>query len=122
MQDLYKSRKGQGSLQIEIDSLKSDNERLLTLLRGTTEYTDCDDGAIHKAAQHMLLKGSQGIKESFAANQRARGGSADMHRNKAPKSNDWIPSEAVRAILQIRDKYKGEMTETAVSQILYELN
>jgi septal ring factor EnvC (AmiA/AmiB activator) len=29
MQDLYKSRKGKGTLEIEMDSLKSDNEHLL---------------------------------------------------------------------------------------------
>ena len=43
MQDLYCSRKGNGSLQIELDSLKQDNERLLTLLKDTTEYGDMDD-------------------------------------------------------------------------------
>ena len=43
MQDLYCSRKGNGSLQIELDSLKQDNERLLALLKETTEYGDMDD-------------------------------------------------------------------------------
>ena len=43
MQDLYCSRKGNGSLQIELDSLKQDNERLLGLLKETTEYGDMDD-------------------------------------------------------------------------------
>lgn len=46
MQDLYCSRKGNGSLQIELDSLKQDNERLLDLLKETTEYGDLDDGQI----------------------------------------------------------------------------
>ena len=43
MQDLYCSRKGNGSLQIELDSLKQDNERLIALLKETTEYGDMDD-------------------------------------------------------------------------------
>ena len=43
MQDLYCSRKGNGSLQIELDSLKADNERLLELLKETCEYADWDD-------------------------------------------------------------------------------
>ena len=43
MQDLYVSRKGNGSLQIELDSLKLDNERLLALLKETAEYGDMDD-------------------------------------------------------------------------------
>ena len=43
MKDLYKSRKGQGSLYIELDSLKDDNERLLKLLKNTVEYADMED-------------------------------------------------------------------------------
>ena len=43
MQDLFCSRKGNGSLQIELDSLKQDNERLLALLKETAEYGDMDD-------------------------------------------------------------------------------
>ena len=35
MQDLYCSRKGNGSLQIELDSLKADNERLNKILATT---------------------------------------------------------------------------------------
>ncbi len=122
MQDLYKSRKGQGSLQIEIDSLKADNERLLELLRGTTEYADMEDAAILKSAATARLKGSKGVAACFEANKRARGGSTDKHVNKAPKSNDWIPSEAVRAIQRIKEKFEGQMTERAVASILYELN
>ena len=37
-------------------------------------------------------------------------------------NNDWIPTEAVRAIVGIKEKYDGEMSETCISQILYELN
>jgi hypothetical protein len=37
--DLYVSRKGEGSFEVEMDKLKADNERLLILLRETTsEY------------------------------------------------------------------------------------
>ena len=122
MQDLYKSRKGQGSLQIEIESLKSDNERMLFLLKSTTEYADMEDADILKSAATSQLKGSTGLQTSFEANRRTRGVSADATKSKAQKSNDWVPTEAVRAILKIKTQFAGKMTETAVSQILYELN
>lgn len=50
MQDLYVSRKGQGDLQIEIASLKSDNEKLMELLKETGEYADYSDAQIMQAA------------------------------------------------------------------------
>lgn len=56
MQDLYCSRKGNGSLQIELDSLKQDNERLISLLKETTEYGDFDDVQIQNAALQSSLK------------------------------------------------------------------
>lgn len=43
LKDLYRSRKGHGSLAMEMDSLKADNERLLALLKDTCEYADCED-------------------------------------------------------------------------------
>ena len=56
MQDLYCSRKGNGSLQIELDSLKQDNERLLALLKETTEYGDMDDDQIHGCALRATMR------------------------------------------------------------------
>lgn len=39
VQDLYVSRKGDGSYQVELDTLKADNERLIKLLKSTTEVS-----------------------------------------------------------------------------------
>lgn len=115
MQDLYCSRKGNGSLQIELDSLKSDNERLLELLKECVEYADWDDSQIVKHAQNKAIKGmtasvSQKSTKSGKSNKTAEGAG-----NKAKKDNDWIPTQAVRAILQIRDQFDGKMSETCIS-------
>lgn len=37
VQDLYVSRKGEGSYNVEIDQLKADNQKLLRLLQETSE-------------------------------------------------------------------------------------
>lgn len=51
------------------------------------------------------------------------GGSNNMTSNSsAHLSNEWIPTEAVRAIQKIKENFEAQMTETCVSQILYELN
>ena len=96
IQDLYCSRKGQGSLQIELDSLKLDNERLLALLKETTEYCDFTEDQIFNAAMQQSLKpindtsSVSAISKKSKKKEVAQGG---------PKDNDWIPTEAVRAIL-----------------------
>jgi len=62
-----------------MESLKSDNEHLLALLRDTAEYADLDDA--------QIVKG--------------------VSRAKTKLNNDWIPTDAVRAILTIKDEFKG---------------
>ena len=123
VQDLYLSRKGNGSLQIELDSLKQDNERLIGLLKETTEYGDMDDLQIQNTALSKSLT-VVGLGGMTSASKKSKSGksSANVSDKGGSKSNDWIPTQAVRAILQIRDRYEGAMNERCISQILYELN
>lgn len=114
VQDLYVSRKGNGSLQIELDSLKQDNERLIALLKETTEYCDMDDNQIQGAALNKSLNvvglGTGGAaKKAKASKDNAHNDSVQggAQSSKEAKNNDWIPTEAVRAILSIRDRYEG---------------
>ena len=111
MKDLYCSRKGNGSLQIELDSLKADNERLLELLKATTEYADMDDNEIVKAANS--LKNRQG---GFGAKKGSSASGSKSKRSSKPveKNNDWIPTEAVREILEIAEQYDHHMSETCI--------
>jgi chromosome segregation ATPase len=113
MSDLYRSRKGKGTLQIEIESLKSDNDYLLALLRDTCEYADCEDFDILKSAKTKALTGSRGFIQAQTANRRARCGTPDptsqagQQRPAKKINNDWIPTQAVRALEEIRKKYNS---------------
>ena len=51
--DLYGSRKGEGSLQVEMMNLKADNDKLLQLLKETADYQDLSDTAIIKKAKTL---------------------------------------------------------------------
>ena len=53
VQDLYGSRKGEGSIHVELNNMKADNERLIKLLRETSEYQDLDDTAIMRKAKYL---------------------------------------------------------------------
>ena len=63
------------------------------------------------------MKGLKGLEDNLDANKRSRGMSADATGAKGlPKNdNDWIPTDAVRVIMRIKDQFKAQMTETAVS-------
>lgn len=61
-----------------------------------------------------------GKSKGSSKNESAQGGPRGAP--KEAKNNDWIPTEAVRAILQIKEQFSGQMSETCISQILYSLN
>jgi hypothetical protein len=37
-------------------------------------------------------------------------------------ANEWIPTEAVKVIKEIQDKFRYDFSETCVSRVLYEFN
>lgn len=51
--DLYGSRKGEGSMQVELLNLKNDNDKLLQLLKETADYQDLEDTAIIRKAKTL---------------------------------------------------------------------
>lgn len=115
MQDLYHSRKGNGSLQIELDSLKADNERLLDLLRGTCEYADMDDAQIIAMSSNGQSKASKLVSRMSGSGKQNLKGTTTGGGAKAIKNNDWIPTQAVHAILKIKEQFNGVMSETCIS-------
>ena len=108
-----------------MDSLKSDNQHLLELLKDTCEYADFSDNDILKSAMTKRLKGSKGYNSTFEANRHARGVPPLTERAKSAGKrlvNDWIPTEAVNALVEIQKEQNGQLNERAVSEILYRLN
>ena len=78
-----------------------------------------DEDQIQNAALRGSMKpaGSVSSKTKVSVKgESAQGGPKDV------KNNDWIPTEAVRAILKIKEQFNSQMSETCVSQILYALN
>jgi len=110
--DLYVSRKGEGSFEVEMEKLKADNERLILLLRSSNDYQDMTEADILKKAQSTSSKRGKSNEAS----------SKSLQSNGPNLQNEWIPTEAVRAIQKIKETFNAQMTETCVSQILYELN
>ena len=95
------------------------------MLKDTTEYSEMDDDDIQRAAMKATLKNAsdQMAAKRLQQSEEASTAAASSAKSKLPvRNNDWIPTQAVRAIEEIRKKYGGEMNERCVSAILYQLN
>ena len=63
--DLYGSRKGEGSIHVELNNMKADNDKLINLLKQTSEYQDLSDTDIMKKAKYLGGSGTTGLCETF---------------------------------------------------------
>lgn len=116
--DLYGSRKGEGSIHVELNNMKADNEKLIMLLRETSEYQDLEDVEIMKRARYLSQQSIGNICSTFGIQ-----GNKRLSKTKADAdANNWIPTDAVKKIKEIQSKFKGQLNETCMSQILYEMN
>jgi len=117
VQDLYGSRKGEGSIHVELNNMKADNEKLIQLLKSTSDYQDLSDVEIMNKAKYLGGQGAGGLCDAFGIETKGR-----SRKKKDADANEWIPTEAVRKIKEIQKKFDSKMTEICISQILYEFN
>lgn len=95
---------------------------LIACLKDTSEYADLEDAEIIKAAKTLNQAGSKGFGSV------PRPGSAASGKAKPKLDNDWIPTEAVAILIDIKDNKKsvdektGKISEACCSKILYQLN
>lgn len=71
-------------------------------MKNTCEYAEASDLQILQAAGKT--------KSNMNST-----GKSEKGGKKVKKDNDWIPTEAVRAIQKIREEFKGIMSETCIS-------
>lgn len=122
VQDLYGSRKGEGSLSVELNNLKADNEKLIMLLKESSEYQDLEDTEILRKAKYLSNQSVAQICDTFGIELNK---AKTRMIKKQGDANEWIPTEAIAKINEIKaenEKKGGHMTEHSVSRILYELN
>lgn len=70
-----------------------------------------------------IVVSSGGGKRGKSQDGLSRGNNSSSGGLGGPNLQDqWIPTDAVRVIQKIRETFNAQMTETCISQILYELN
>ena len=113
VQDLYGSRKGEGSIHVELNNLKADNEKLIQLLKASSEYQDCEDSEIMRRAKYLSNQSVANICKTFDI--KPNKAAARRAAKKDGDANEWIPTEAVKKIKEIQNTFDSKMTETCIS-------
>eukprot|EP00742_Colponemidia_sp_Colp-10_P006053 GILJ01006478.1.p1 GENE.GILJ01006478.1~~GILJ01006478.1.p1 ORF type:complete len:602 (+),score=134.75 GILJ01006478.1:43-1806(+) len=94
-------RRSEGTLLLEIEHFKMDNQRLTRLLQSTKEY------------------------KNFSENLDDFGGSRylpDVSSTAEDEEEHWVPYEAFKIANSFQNKFKAEMTPDEIHNLLHELN
>lgn len=96
VQDLYGSRKGEGSIHVELNNMKADNEKLIQLLKASSEYQDLADVEIMRKAKYLSNQSINSICSTFGI--QPNKAAARRAARKDGDANEWIPTDAVKKI------------------------
>lgn len=100
VQDLYGSRKGEGSIHVELNNMRADNEKLIKLLKETGDYQDLSSVEIMKKAKYLSNQSVGSICDTFGI--QPNKAAARRAAKKDGDANEWIPTEAVKKIKEIQ--------------------
>ena len=114
VENLYLNKRSEGNLLMENKHLKDDNIRLLGLLKTTSEFKDF-------AFLNETLPGGIRYTEesSLPIGPRARKEAAGLRRKNL---DAWVPALAYEKIVAFKDKYKFNMTESLINELLGQLS
>ena len=100
-------------MHVELNNLKADNEKLIQLLKQTADYQDISDTDIMRRAKSLSNQSIAQMCDQFGIETNKVAARKKLKKNH--DANEWIPTEAVKKIQEIRTTYDGKMTETCVS-------
>lgn len=79
--------------------MKADNEKLLQLLKETSDYQDLNDTEILQKAKYLSSQGIGQICDTFGIEPNKT--KAKLSQKKNSDANEWIPTEAVKKVKEI---------------------
>ena len=126
-------KKDEAALLLEIELLKKDNLRLLNLLNTTTEYSDfCQLGLTAPLGIRYIKpieeKKDQTNKSISKKEERERSLSeykkymANKKTKLEKEDRNWVPLEAYNYLVESRNKYKLDLTNDVIDNLLHILN
>jgi hypothetical protein len=137
--ELYVNRKSESALLLEIEHLKDDNVRLLKMLKSTEEFRDFAYLAENVSGGITFIKSSQEKKSERKGSTKTKYNTVTSTKNpnypytkecekKRIESEDpfngdnWVPTDAFKFANEFTNKYKIEMSEPLINDLLSALN
>lgn len=93
--------------------MRADNEKLIQLLKETSEYQDLSNTEIMRKAKYLSQQSIGSICKTF--NIQPNKAAARRAAKKDGDANEWIPTEAVKKIKEIQHRFNSQMNETCIS-------
>jgi hypothetical protein len=108
---------------LENENLKTEMTRLFQMLKTTKEYKDLANKADASGSIHYLTKIGKFSQVDMAVKYKELK-NLDCHRPDlfVDESVLWVPSEAFKFAHEFRIKYDGQLTDTLIEHLLFELN
>lgn len=100
-------KRSEGTILLELECIKADNDRLIKLLNQTKEFKEFSDFAQDNKGSVRFLAGEKKYGKS----------SLDEEEEES-----WVPQEAFKIAHNYREKYGTGLTETLINKMLWELN
>lgn len=122
---LYLQKQSEGTMMLEIEHLKDDNQRLLQMLKSTDEFKDFAylSETIPGGVRFIRDTGNKRKAISAATNTKLK------EKGYVPKSQEilkdnqnWVPSEAYDFAVQFKKKYNVDLSENLINELLSSLN
>jgi hypothetical protein len=115
---LFSQKQNEGSLQNQIDHLKDDNNRLITMLKSTNEFKDFAYLGETIPGGIRYIRGNE--KKTY---QTKKGKNTIQNSQKEILDNqNWVPTEAVEFAEEFKNKYNIDMSENLLNNLLSSLN
>lgn len=145
LDEFYVNRKSEAALLLEIEHLKDDNIRLLQMLKSTEEFKDfaylaenvtggirfiktdkcekrCQSSCKTGTSTAKLNKSQTGIPNNKSNCFIKECEKSQIEKEDPFNGDNWVPSEAYNYTCEFRNKYKVEMSDNLINDLLASLN
>ena len=127
---LYSQRQNEGSLLLEIQHLKEDNNRLLQMLKSTNEFKDFAYLSETVPGGIRFIKGTapkrKGATNTGVNTSLIQNPNTSLTNNNSIKDSlnneNWVPSETYSFAVQFKNKYNLDLNENILNTLLISLN